>query len=401
MAILLESLSSSTNEFKMSGHLTSDQRGVYLNNAATSFPKPKSVICAVHSALSRVMHEPGRVPGREDPLLSCRKALATLFGVADPNQIALLPSATFALNTVITGLLEEGGHAISTILEHNSVLRPLEHMSRFRDVSLSFVAPGNDGCLSAEEIRRHIRAETQLIVVSGASNVTGAIQPIEELADIAAKASIPLLVDAAQSAGVVSYNYQNLPGHVFLAFAGHKGLLGPAGTGGLIVPDATLKQMVVGGTGIRSESLLHPEALPLRHEAGTPNLPGIAGLEAGALYILEKGIDALSEHRHELVGAIRSGLQEIPGIRLSKLAHDDGRAGIVSFVSSSMPPDELGFTLFEAFGITLRTGLHCAPRIHESLETSPLGTVRISVGPFNTMSDVRYLVHSLKKVCLS
>jgi selenocysteine lyase/cysteine desulfurase len=304
-----------------------------------------------------------------------------------------------ALNTVINGILDEGGHAVSTRIEHNSVLRPLTHMAANRGATLTFVAPDGEGIISPGSLRRALRPDTRLIALTGASNVTGAVQPVEEIAEIAADAGVPLLLDAAQSAGAVPLDYQRLPGRVYVAFAGHKGLLGPAGVGGLFVPDDSLKQTIVGGTGVRSESPRHPGSLPLRHEAGTPNLSGVAGLEAGVSFVLERGIEALGEHRQRLVRALRSALEEIPRVSLTPLPHDDGRVGIVSFVVRDLPPEEVGFTLHEVFGIVVRSGLHCAPRIHEHLGTAPLGTVRVSVGPFNTQADMERVASSVAEIC--
>jgi cysteine desulfurase / selenocysteine lyase len=372
---------------------------LYLNNAATAFPKPPAVAEAVSRSLRTVPSEPGRSQGRGDSLGLCRTSLATLFDVPDPRQICLLPSATMALNTVINGILDEGGHAISTVVEHNSVLRPLTHMAVNRGATLTFVRPEGDGIISPGSLRRALGPDTRLIALTAASNVTGAIQPVEALAEIAADVGVPLLVDAAQSAGAVPLDYQRLPGRVYVAFAGHKGLLGPTGVGGLIVPDDALKQTIVGGTGVRSENPRHPGNLPLRHEAGTPNLSGFAGLEAGVSYILERGVGALGTHRHRLVHTLRRTLEEIPGVSLTPLPNDDGRAGIVSFTVRDLPPQEVGFTLFEAFGIAVRSGLHCAPRIHEHLGTAPLGTVRVSVGPFNTVSDMARVASSIAKIC--
>ncbi len=258
----------------------------YFNNAATSFPKPASVIDAVSGAMSNPMAEPGRGAGGDDPVQRCREGLADLFGVSDPARVCLLPSCTHALNSVVCGLLMDGGHAIATALEHNSVLRPLKHMADERGARVTLVPVCGSGRLDPDEVRRRIRPDTRLIAVTHASNVTGAVQPVETLAAVAAEHRIPLLLDAAQSAGAIPLNTGRLPGRVYVAFAGHKGLLGPPGTGGLIVPDASLKQTVFGGTGIRSESPRHPSSLPLRHEAGTPNTPGIAGLSAGVHFVL-------------------------------------------------------------------------------------------------------------------
>ncbi len=370
----------------------------YLNNAATTFPKPAEVIEAVRESLESPPVEPGRSGGGEDPTRACRNELAGLFNVRQPSQVVLTPSATYALNLVIRGLLlgQTDGHCLTTVLEHNSVLRPLEHLRRNRWLRLTHVEPRLDGRLDPNDLIGFVREDTRLIAVTQASNVTGCVQPVAEIARMAAEWEIPLLVDASQSAGAVGLDYESLPGRVFVAFAGHKGLFGPTGTGGLIVPDDALSQTFVGGTGVQSENSLHPGELPIRHEAGTMNLPGIAGLTAGVRFVRERGVDELGRHRNELVRHIRDRLDRLPGIRLSPLAGDDGRAGIVSFTLQGWAPEELGYLLEESFGIETRSGLHCAPQIHGNLGTSPAGSVRVSVAAFNTEDDIDRLGSALE-----
>lgn len=376
---------------------------LYLNNAATTYPKPPEVLAAVYRALADSPIEPGRSGHGRDPVDQCREELAELFQVADHRQVAVLPSATYALNTVILGLLGEpsGSHAVTTALEHNSVLRPLEHLRHTHGLQIAYVQPRTDGCVTPVDIAAEIDCNTQLIAVTHASNVTGCIQPIAEIAEIAATVGIPLLIDASQSAGAVELEYDRLPGRVFVAMAGHKGLYGPAGVGVLIVPDNTLRQTVFGGTGVRSESLLHPTDLPLRHEAGTMNLPGIAGLCAGVRFVKERGVDALGQHRNRLVTLLRARLQGLPRCRLSPLANEDGRAGIVAFRLEDWLPDELGRVLHESFGIEVRAGLHCAPLAHTAIGTAPLGNVRVSVGVSNTEQDIETLVGALDTITTS
>ncbi len=371
---------------------------VYLNNGATSYPKPRCVLEAVAAALAAPPAEAGRAIASGDPLLGCRTELAALFGVDDPATIALLPSATHALNQVITGILRAGDRVVTTVLEHNSVLRPLAHLASERAITTTHLEPGSDGRVTAEKVAEALAESTALLVLTAASNVTGCVQPLAEIAAVAAAARVPLLIDAAQSAGAIPLDHGQLPGRVFVAFAGHKGLLGPTGVGGLIVPDGKLAQTMVGGTGVRSESLLHPGELPLRHEAGTPNLPGIAGLAAGVRWLLSNGVAAAGRHRHDLVCALRSRLGQQPGIRLLPLAAGDGRAGIVSFTYAGWPPEELGYVLHQSFAITTRSGLHCAPLIHKSLGTAPLGTTRVSVGPFTSPDEIDRFIWALAKI---
>lgn len=375
----------------------------YLNNAATTYPKPPEVLAAVRCALTDLPVEPGRSGHGPNPVEQCRRNLAELFLVADHRQIAVLPSATYALNAVILGLLgdQPGLHAVTTALEHNSILRPLEHLRHERGLRITCVQPRTDGCVTPIDIATEIDCNTQLIAITHASNVTGCIQPIAEIAEIAATVGIPLLIDASQSAGAVELEYDRLPGRVFVAMAGHKGLYGPPGVGILIVPDNTLRQTVFGGTGIRSESMSHPTDLPLRHEAGTMNLPGIAGLCAGVQFVKEHGVDALGRHRNRLVTLLRDRLRELPHCRLSPLANEDGRAGIVSFRLEHWLPDELGQVLYESFGIEVRAGLHCAPLAHTAIGTAPLGNVRVSVGVSNTEQDIETLAEALNTITTS
>jgi cysteine desulfurase / selenocysteine lyase len=370
---------------------------IYLNNAATTFPKPQTVVNAVHAALIAPPVEPGRAGGDVDPTRGCRETLADLFGVAEPRRVILTPSATHALNLVIYGRLlsRPGSHVVTTTLEHNSILRPLAHLRRNHGIRVTHLEPASDGRVDPAGLLEAARSDTRLIAVTHASNVTGCVQPVEDIALIAAEMGIPLLIDASQSAGSIPLDHGRLPGRVFVAAAGHKGLFGPMGTGVLIVPDERLAQVFVGGTGVQSDNPLHPSELPLRYEAGTMNLPGIAGLTAGVRFVQDRGVDNLGRHRHRLIHRLRNRLRSIDGCRLSPLANDDGRAGIVSLTLEGGKPDELGFALQASFDIETRIGLHCAPLVHRSLGTLPDGSVRASVAAFNTNEDVEALAEAL------
>jgi cysteine desulfurase family protein len=376
---------------------------IYLNNAATTYPKPSEVTAAVFRTLTAPPVEPGRSGQGRDPVHECREELAGLFSVADSRRVLFFGSATHALNAVILGLLGDrvGMHAVTTVLEHNSVLRPLEHLRHARALRISYVEPDPQGRVTPLDIATELQSNTRLIAVTHASNVTGSIQPIGELAEMAATAGIPLLIDASQTAGAVELEYDCLPGRVYLAVAGHKGLYGPTGVGVLVVPDAELPQTFFGGTGVRSDSLQHPTELPLRHEAGTMNLPGIAGLQAGLEFVKRRSVRALGRHRHRLVSRLRAKLADLPGCRLSPLAQQDGRSGIVSFALKHWEPDEIGHVLRESFAIEVRTGLHCAPRIHAGIGTAPSGSVRVSVGDWNTEQEVDALVGALQTIVTS
>lgn len=372
---------------------------MYLNNAATSFPKPPQVIAAVSRALESLPVESGRSGSGVDVLTVCRSLLAELFSVKEANRVILTPSATVALNAVIWGCLRHrSGHVISTILEHNSVLRPLAHWRRESGGDVELLSPDVRRQVPANRIRECIRPATRLIVVTHASNVTGWIQPVEDVAEVAAKASVPMLIDASQSAGAIPLHMDSLPGRVFVVAAGHKGLYGPSGTGLLIVPDGELPPLIQGGTGIRSESEFQPVALPLLYEAGTPNLPGFAGLCEGVGFVLERGVHVLGGMRAELTLYLRDRLADIKKVRIVDFPETAALTGILSFIVDGPEPDELGYALREIFEIEVRTGLHCAPPIHRFLGTAPKGTVRVSFGAFNTREEIDLFVDAVQSL---
>ncbi|HPC83235.1 MAG TPA: aminotransferase class V-fold PLP-dependent enzyme [Thermoanaerobaculaceae bacterium] len=372
---------------------------IYLNHAATSFPKPREVVEAVTAWFDRPPVDAARGGDSAcDPIEPCRRELALLLGAADPVRVVLLPSSTYAINLVIGALVTRGSHVVTSVLEHNSVLRPIAHRERDLDVAVSYLGTSPDGIVRVDELAASLRPETALVALTWASNVSGAIQPVEDFARIAAAAGVPLLLDASQAAGAVEIHHRHLPGRVFIAFSGHKGLWGPPGVGGLVVPDGELPQTVVGGTGVRSESPLHPPELPLRHEAGTPNLPGLAGLLAGVRLIREVGVHSVGAHRATLVRRLRQGLAALSAVRALPLAGDDERIGIVSFSLRGWSPDAVAFVLRESFGIEVRSGLHCAPLAHRALGGGPEGCVRASVGWSTTEDDVDSLVGALGRL---
>lgn len=369
---------------------------IWLNNAATSYPKPPCVIAAVEAALHAPPREAGRTTGVRDDASMCRTRLAALFGVDNPNQVILFPSATYALNTVIFGLAVKGGKAVTTALEHNSVLRPLAHAALREKIHVEIIRPDAASRVTPDRIAAATGPETRLVAVTHASNVTGAVQDIETIAEICAQSNTPLLIDASQSAGCVPLCFRELPGRVFVAFAGHKGLSAPPGIGGLIVPDDELAQLVVGGTGLNSESSMHPSALPMRHEAGTPNSIGIAGLAASAKFVLDKTPAALGELRQKAALSLREKLSAVNGVTLGPLPDDDGRCGIVAFNLRGFPPADLAAALSEIFEIETRGGLHCAPLVHAAIGDAPLGSVRASFGPFNTQDDISAIADAVR-----
>lgn len=373
---------------------------IYLNNAATTYPKPAVVLETLVRAAGEAPLESDRgsmgseTAGPE----AARAAIARCLGVGAAERLIFCPSATFALNLVIHGCCR-AGHVVTTALEHNSVLRPLAQRQHDNRLRVSIIEPAGDGRIAPQRLAAELRFDTRLIAVTHASNVTGAIQPIDEIAAIAAARGIPLLVDASQSAGVIELPLA-APGRVFIAMAGHKGLYGPPGTALLLVPDGDAPPLIQGGTGIRSEAVLQPNELPLRYEAGTPNGWGIRALAAGVAWVYDAGVAARGAQRQELVRRLRTQLRELPEIRLSPLPDEDGRAGIVSFTTLTMTPGEIGFALRTLFEIEVRTGLHCAPQAHTHLGTRNAGTVRVSVGAFNTAAEIDAFVAAMRGLLL-
>jgi cysteine desulfurase / selenocysteine lyase len=364
-----------------------EQDLVYLNNAATSFPKPASVLEAVTRAMSSIPSEPGRgTGGNEDPVADCRRVLASFFGVDDPRRVILTSGATESLNLLIMGTGLESGHVVTTSAEHNSVLRPLARLESEGRISLTIVACDGEGRVSAEVIRSALRDNTRAIVVTHCSNVTGAVNDLQALGDMARDEGLLLFVDASQSAGCIEIALQESTIDA-LVFTGHKALFGPPGTGGVVLRRGLrIAPLKVGGTGVRSESLAQPEEWPLLFEAGTPNVPGIAGLSAGVRFVKERGLGALARLRAEAGLRIVNGLRSIPGATV----YTGGSAWVpvTSFTLKNADPEDVAYILFHSFGIVARPGLHCAPLIHRNLGSFPRGSVRVSPSPFTTEQEV-------------
>ena len=374
---------------------------VYLDNAATSHPKPEAVLAAVRAALTDFNANPGR-SGHSRALaagrivLEARQALADFLGAPDPFSLVFQFNCTDALNLAIKGSVQPGGHIIASTLEHNSVLRVLTKLKQRGIASVTLVDPRPDGFVDPGDIRREIRRNTSLIVLTQASNVTGAIQPVAAVSQIARQYGIRFLVDGAQGAGSLPTDVRSL-GCDLYAFPGHKSLLGPQGTGGLyIAPGVRLDTLREGGTGSSSDRMEQPEELPERFEAGTLNLPGIAGLRAG--------VESAAAHRETrlqservLSQAIYEGLRALPGAEVYSPPHAEDRAGIVSFNVGDYSSSQLADELARA-GICVRGGLHCAPGAHRFLGTLRRGAVRASVGHANTMEDVEALLAVVREI---
>ena len=378
-------------------------RDIYLDNAATTYPKPERVYLAMDRFAREIGGNPGRSghrralqAGRE--VLLAREALAGLLGVKDVSRIAFTKNATEALNIVLRGALSQGDHAIITSLEHNSLWRPLEAMARRNGVLYSIVPCGGDGSLDLGELRRAIVPETRLIACSHASNVTGSLLPISDIAEVAGRFGIPLLVDAAQTAGRYPIEPEAMGIH-YLAIAGHKELFGPQGTGALYVaPGAEVAPLLYGGTGSRSESPEQPDFLPDLYESGTLNAHGLAGLRAGVEFVMEKGVEAIRRHEEALTMRLLDGLSRIAGLTTYGAPGWERRVGVVSFNLGGLNSSEVASRLDEAYGICVRSGLHCSPLAHRTIGTLASGTVRASFSYLNTAEDVDRLLQALAEI---
>ena len=376
-------------------------RPVYLDNAATSFPKPEQVATAMDHLLHSIALSPGRsahafslAAGRE--IFAARERLARFFGCPDSSRLIFTANVTEALNVGLFGLLQEGGHVITTGMEHNSVMRPLRHLEAQGRITLSVLPASAAGETDPADLARARRPDTRLIVVNHVSNVTGTLAPLAELA--ALKGEALLLVDAAQSAGVLPLEVTAL-GIDFLAFTGHKGLLGPTGTGGFVLGQGIeLPPFKMGGTGSASEFEVQPDFAPDCYEAGTPNTLGIAGLAAGVRFIEETGLAAIRNHELALTRRFLDGLSQIKGVIVSGLPAGANRGAAVSFRLAGKEVDEVAYRLDRDFGIMVRAGLHCTPLAHRSIGTFPAGTVRVSFGFFNTMDEVEYCLDALARI---
>ncbi len=367
---------------------------MYLDNAATSYPKPEIVYEAVLHAMRDVGASPGRGGYRRSLeagriIFQARETVARFFSISDSSRIIFTQNATGALNLALQGTLAAGDHVITTSMEHNSLLRPL-YALRNNGVELSIITAGSDGVVSVENIRQAVQANTRMIAVSHVSNVCGAIQPIRELAELCAETGAFFLLDAAQSAGYLPIDVEHLAIDL-LAVPGHKGLLGPGGTGLLYVaPHVSLKPVIHGGTGSHSTAEDQPRVVPDGFEAGTHNLPGIAGLRAGIEFILERGLAAGFEHEHALLNQAEQVLRNIPGVTIYGPSDPSARCSVLSFTASGVDSTLLAAELDHGFDIAVRAGLHCAPMAHRTLGTFPGGTVRMSPGWSTTREEIAF-----------
>ncbi|MDI6845932.1 MAG: aminotransferase class V-fold PLP-dependent enzyme [Candidatus Saccharicenans sp.] len=376
---------------------------IYLDNGATSFPKPEEV----YRFMDHFYRNYGVNPGRSgyDLCLEAgnlveetRKMLTEFFNGYDPNRLCFSYNSTDALNLAIFGLLEPGDHAITTTLEHNSVLRPLYHLS-LQGVEVDYVPFESRGFVDPDEIKKRIKKNTRLVVVNHASNVIGTVQPVNEIGRICREHGVVFVIDASQSAGKVPIDMKDMNIDV-VCFTGHKSLLGPTGIGGLCVGEGVnIKITRAGGTGVRSAQRTHLEEYPYRLEYGTPNLLGIAGLHAGVKWVLQKGLENIHAHEMKLTEMLVRGLKEIDGVTL--YCQDDltDHISVIAFNVDGMEAQDVGIMLDVEYNIACRTGLHCAPLVHEQLGTDRIkGAVRFGIGPFNTEEHIQTAIQAVREI---
>lgn len=379
-----------------------EKKMCYMDNAATSFPKPESVYQAVDNFNRNMGGNPGRGSNHQtmqagSVVLDARDALARLFNIEDSMQIAFTSNVTEALNMGIKGLLKQGDHVITSSMEHNAVARPLYAMEK-RGIEWTRVICAPDGTLDPEDLRRAIRPNTRLICTLHASNLIGTIMPIKEIGTIAKEHGVLYMLDAAQSAGVLSIDVER-DGIDILCFTGHKALMGPQGTGGIYLrPGLEIDTMKEGGTGSASEELTHPYIMPDHLEAGTLNTPGIAGLLAGVQYIEQLGLEKIRCHEQELTGMLWDGLREIDGIKLYGLGDPTKQTAVIAFNINGMDCGDLSLHLDYEYNIISRSGVHCAPLAHTTIGTMEEGACRLSPGYFSTEEDIKYVISAVANI---
>jgi cysteine desulfurase/selenocysteine lyase len=384
---------------------------IYLDNAATTFPKPESVFRGMDAFIRSSAANPGRSGHRraveaESMINETRLLIARLFGFLRPERVVFTMNATDALNMAIKGVLRSGDHAITSVLEHNSVSRPLNQLERDRVITLTRLPANTDHIIDPDDVARAFKASTRLVALTHVSNVTGTIQPVKTIGAVVRSRDALFLVDASQSAGVVPITFEE-DCIDLLAFTGHKALLGPTGTGGLVVGERVeVSPWREGGTGGDSSSPVQPSELPHRLEGGTPNVFGIAGLREGVRLLLDRGVPTVLSHERMLMQEFYQALKA-PDLlswygadRAIAERRGEGRVGLVGINTAGLSPAELATILDERFDIAVRAGLHCAPYAHKHLGTFPQGIVRFSVGILTTVDDVRQAAAALDDIVL-
>jgi len=375
---------------------------IYLDNAATTYPKPECVYEAIMDCMKNYCANPGRAghklamkAARE--IYDTRENIAKLFNVDNPMNIVFTNNATDSLNLAIKGLVKSGDHIITTSMEHNSVIRPIKALEK-NNVENTVVQCDKDGFLNIEDLKSAIKPNTKLIVTTHASNVCGTLIDIKSVGEVAKENNILYLVDASQTAGVYDIDTKKINVDM-IAAPGHKCLLGPQGTGILYIREGLeLNILKEGGTGSKSEDLFQPNLLPDKYESGTHNTPGIVGLNQGVKFILEEGIENIRKHEEDLCEYMLNRLEEVPNIVIYGPKDSKKRAAVISINIGNMDSGEITFLLDSEYDIATRSGIHCAPLAHKTLGTLEQGAVRFSLGYFNTKQDIDTAIEALKQI---
>ena len=377
---------------------------IYFDNGSTSWPKAPGVAKAMAELLENGAFNinRGNYAGAyeiEGIVLDTRDKLSRLFDGRDSRAAVFTPGVTYSLNYFIKDVLKDGGHVLVTGLEHNAVMRPLEQM-RGQGVSYDIVPVDTEGNLDPDVLEGMIKPETRAVIATHASNVCGTIVPVGEIGEICRKKNLYFAVDTAQSAGTIPVDMEKY-GIDFLAFTGHKGLLGPQGIGGFLISEElneNMQPLIAGGTGSQSDSLRMPENLPDKYESGTMNLPGIIGLHAALEYLEKTGIDVIHKKKMALTEHFLNQVKEIPKVRIAGRKDTENRVAVVSLDFQAVDNAVAAFELEQEYGIMTRVGLHCAPTAHKSIHTFPQGTVRFAFGAENTMEEIDLCVEGIKRI---
>lgn len=378
---------------------------IYLDNAATTFPKPPSVYTSMMNYMMHIGSNPGRgasaasLEGNK-VILNCRYALMDFFHFDKVENVIFTPNITTSLNTLIKSVVQPGWHVITSSMDHNATLRPLNSLAQRGIIELDIIPCSKEGLIHVDDFISSLRPNTKLVVLSHASNIIGTIQPLEAIGRICKVKGIYFIIDAAQTAGVLPLDFYKLNCNA-LAFTGHKSLLGPQGIGGFLIDDnlnAACSSFIEGGTGSLSSSIIQPDFLPDKFESGTSNAPAIAGLLEGINFINSEGVDSIRQHEDYLCKHFIEGLLNINSIEVYGSKDVSKRTATISINSTKIDNSELGFTLDSEYGITTRTGLHCAPLAHETIGTYPNGTLRFGIGAFNDIKDINYTLSSLNTI---
>jgi cysteine desulfurase family protein len=380
---------------------------IFLDNGATSYPKPEEV----YSFMDHFYRNFGVNPGRSgydlcmetgELVEETRAMMTNFFNGTDPNRLCFSYNSTDALNLIINGSLEEGDHAITTNVEHNSVLRPLYHLHKYKGIELDYIPFDSKGFVDPDEFPKKFKKNTKLVVVNHASNVIGTIQPIKEIGKYCRENEIPFVIDASQSAGKIPVDMEELNVDV-VAFTGHKSLLGPTGIGGLCVRDGLeIRHTRAGGTGVRSAVRTHLDEYPYRLEYGTLNTMGVAGLHAGIKWIEKQGLENIHDQEMRLTAMLRDGLKDVEGVILYCQEDLTDHISIFLFNVDGLEALNTGTILDVDYNIASRTGLHCAPLVHEQIGTAEIhGAVRFGIGPFNTEDHIETAIKAVKEIAES